>query len=971
MNLYFLIYIVSVLVGVYLILLFIAHAEIKKLIEEGYTFVHYYMKNCGELAYYKNVSMQLSQNYSSSYMKMFSKRNSWIWRLFNKRKEFKRLLDFYNEADDFTCNIKQYFDSDHYFAFSEVEPFLKKATWLEDQIRTIVNKNFKNYVTNALGDKQFPEDYKKQTYLHKLEELRKMHNTQFVEKELQSQKAFFDTCLKYPLDAQQRKAIVMLEDNCQVISSAGSGKTSTSIAKVRYLLEKRKYKEDEILILSYNRKTSEEFANRLGIPGLTCKTFHALALQIIGQAENRRPDVADENLLFQCYYALVKTNNDFKESINKYIPHIASITKYGHEYKSSEEYFKDRETYGIMAPYEDMDGNTIHTRSEEEKKICTWLSEHDVKFRYEETYEYDTFNSEHRQYKPDFVIHYEKDGKPKKLYLEHFGIDKNHNVPGWFAEGKGAYNRINWKYNDDIRWKRSVHANYQTVLIETTSAMFHDKTIYDQLYKQLRENDVPMRLLSEEEKFDKLIVRNKAAEDSIKSLFSSFISLMKSNGKTFDSILQTIKDSKQSKEFVERCRFLMYEIIKPLYEEYEKTLREKKQKDFTDLILQATALCNSGKYKTPYKYIIVDEFQDISVDRCNLVLALRKKQPLTKTFCVGDDWQSIYRFSGSDINLFSHFEDYFGYTEKCKIETTYRFGNPLVERSSEFILKNPNQISKTVHPKSEDTKTELEFIPFVRVKERDNYLSEIEKVIKNIPASETIMLLGRYNYEKEIFPLGSREAIPGSKRATINYAGREMPFMSVHSAKGLEADNVILLNCSQDRGGFPSRIADDPILGYVLSVIDNYEYSEERRLFYVAITRAAKKAYVFYNEIMPSIFVNEMLDKDSSSQMLCPSCKKGRLKLIKEGVSINNDKYRNYNCSNSVAGCNYFWQVYYNDLNEIAVKYKQLLEYPACEPFEPELDPLSLFLPPTSARYNRHNPPKVDEIEYDPDELPF
>ncbi len=129
--------------------------------------------------------------------------------------------------------------------------------------------------------------------------------------------------LNYPLDPQQRESIVRLEDNCLVISSAGSGKTSTSIAKVKYLLDKQKLKKEEILVLSYNHKTAEEFQERLDIPGLTCKTFHALALSIIGEVEKKKPDICDETLLLTCYYYLIKRIPAYKAKINKFVSEVS------------------------------------------------------------------------------------------------------------------------------------------------------------------------------------------------------------------------------------------------------------------------------------------------------------------------------------------------------------------------------------------------------------------------------------------------------------------------------------------------------------------------------------------------------------------------------------------------------------------------------------------------------------------------
>ena len=893
--------------------------------ELGYSFVYYYMKNCGSMDYYRQSDRHVAAKFQTNLDELEAKKNKWYLAVSSKH-IVRQLIDFFKAANLLTVGIVPYFRLTHYFAHSECDRFNKQAEKLEMLTLLLVDNEFRRYIFKETGERDLYDYPKKKKYEHNLESLRQAHNKEFVEKELRDNCRYFDNLLKYPLDPQQRESIVELEDNCLVISSAGSGKTSTSIAKVKYLLDKRNLRKEEILVLSYNRKTAEEFQERLDIPGLTCKTFHALALSIIGESEGKRPDVCDETMLLKCYYYLIKRDPSYKAKINQFVSVVSSLTKGEHEYKSAKEYYKDRETYGIMSPYCDMKGIPIYTRSEEEKKICIWLSEHDVQFLYEQSYPLNTADKEHRQYKPDFTIYYKKNGEPEKLFLEHFAIDKNKNVPQWFGDGYGGFDTANWRYNQEIEWKRQLHTNNKTTLIETTSAMFHNGTVYQELEKQLRENGVAMRLLSEDEKYERLIDRNKAVEDSIMNLFKSFINLMKSNGKTFDSIMDAIKKEKLGDDFNERCRYLMYDVIKPLYEEYESNLKERNLMDYTDLVLHAAELCNSGRYKTPYSYILVDEFQDISVDRYKFILSLRKSEPLTKTYCVGDDWQSIYRFSGSDMNLFNHFEKYFGFTKKCKIETTYRFGNPLVKSSSEFILKNPNQVEKTVRPFSETASTLLSFTPFTRGDNNKDYLEKIRGIIEGIPSDETIMLLARYNYEVNVFPHNTITQLPNSKRAVVTFSGRKMDFMSVHAAKGLEADNVLILNCSQDQGGFPSRMTDDPILGFVLSEVDTYEYSEERRLFYVAITRARKHTFVLYNDDMPSFFVTEMLGYEDDNQLICPRCKKGRFKMLKEGVSINGNKYRNYLCSNSVAGCHFFWQVYYDDVSDIPLKYHRQMD---------------------------------------------
>lgn len=912
-----------------MLFLFFAFKKTKKLRIKGYDYVYYYIINCGKLEYYRNPDKLLGNLFYSNYDELVSSRNKWYVKLFNKE-NIEELILFYEKADALSSKVSPYFSLSHFFAHSECMMFKNSVREMEKLINTIVNVEFRKHVLKQYNDPHFAEYSENTEYKHQFLVLRDKHNNEFVEKELIDNKQYFDTIMNYPLDEQQRRSVVILEDNCLVISSAGSGKTSTSIGKVKYLLDKRKLNKEEILVLSYNRKTAEEFQERLNVPGLTCKTFHSLAMSIIAKVEQRRPDICQDTFLLECYYNLINNNEAFKAAVNKFITKVASLTKLDHEYKIGEKkkYYEDREIYGIMAPYGDMDGGPIFTRSEEEKKICTWLTEHGVDFKYEERYPINTADGNYRQYKPDFTIYFTKDGRRYYAFLEHFGIDANGNVPEWFGEGKeGGFAKANMEYNEGIRWKRNLHRENNTCLLETTSAMFHDGTIFQRLEQQLRNIGVNIRELSIDEKHSLLFERNQTMEENVMKLFSSFISLMKSNGKSFESILKTIIDSGQKKDFCERSRFLMFEVIKPLYDKYQSELERQGMMDYTDLILYATELCNKGHYQSPFSYIIVDEFQDISVDRYKFIRALQNPNLLTKTYCVGDDWQSIYRFTGSDMNLFNQFEKFFGYTVKCKIETTYRFGNPLVDNSSRFILKNPSQVKKVVKPLSNSARTELSFIPFKRQTNRE-YLAEIEHLLNAIPRNESVMLIARYNYDVRVFPNNCIRQVPNSNKVTVTYAGRTMQFMSVHAAKGLEADNVIVLNCSQDGGGFPSRVSDDPILGFLLSDIDDFEYSEERRLFYVAITRAKKHTYVMYNLDMPSVFVTEFINDDVQNQdniMICPACGRGHFKLMKDAIARNNNKYRFYVCSNSIAGCDNRWIVFFNDEDEIQSKYYEMV----------------------------------------------
>ncbi len=751
-----------------------------------------------------------------------------------------------------------------------------------------------------------------------LESKRKIHNELFITNELRDNKTYFDTVLgQYPLDPQQRDSIVKLEDNCLVIASAGSGKTSTILGKAKYLVEKRNIDPSKILLITYTRKAANELHERMKIEGMTCSTFHALAYNIIAQVTGQAPSICDADVPLRVFYKLIETNKDFLHAINNYIINQQSLMGLEHDYYDAFSYFEDRKKYGIQALFPDVDGKIIFTRSEEEKRLVSILTRLSVPFRYENAYQFNTTTPERRQYRPDFTIYYQDNqGQWRWLYLEHFAIDSNGNVPEWFGDGeRGGWQYANQKYNEGIQWKRATHQQYGTTLITTTSADFRDGTIETKLKGQLRWHGVPYKERTDEELYSLLVSRNKKLEKSVYTLILSFITLMKANEKTIDGLLQELEPDTNNPLVNavpqnNRSKIILTDIIKPFYEEYERTLRLDYKIDFTDAILQATGLCRKGLWRH-YEYILVDEFQDISIDRYKFLQALRGDGFKTKLFCVGDDWQSIFRFAGSDMSLVYEFEKYFGFTELCKIETTYRFHQPLIDKSSEFIMKNKEQKEKTI--KTPDGDTNKTYLNFVKCDsdEEDGVLHKVEEIIKELPTTENILLLGRYNYDA--ISVGFKGKIDMKEnRIMVKIAGRELPFLSVHSAKGLEADHVILVNCNQGAYGFPSLIEDDPILDFVLSKSEAYPFAEERRLFYVAMTRARKRMYILYDQKRPSPFIGEFLLRIERGSYLCPRCLEGKIEAIKDGIAANGDKYRSFVCSNREGCCDFFETRYRN-----------------------------------------------------------
>lgn len=889
-----------------------------------------------------------------------------------------------------TETYKALTDDNHYFTYSEMELFQQSLIEVETLSKAVLPK----YV-EYLG-----EDEKNLLGIYNgIEAERKLHNQSFIQKELTENKTYFDTVLgQYPLDQQQRDSLVKLEDNCLVIASAGSGKTSTILGKAKYLVEKRKIDPSKILLITYTRKAANELHERMKIEGITCSTFHALAYQIIAKVTGQAPSICEADVTLNVFHKLIETNKNFLHAINNYIINQQSLMGLEHDYTDAFSYFEDRKKYGIQALFRDVDGKIIFTRSEEEKRLVSILTKLGVPFRYENAYQYNTTTPERRQYRPDFTIYYQNSqGQWQWLYLEHFGIDAIGNVPQWFGEGtRGGWRVANQKYNEGIIWKRNTHRQYGTILIETTSADFRDGTVEAKLRQQLTRYGVPIKERTDEELYELLVKRNRKVEKSVYTLILSFITLMKANEKTIDGLLKDLEpkatDSPLANAMPQdiRSKVILTDIIKPFYEEYERTLNRSYDIDFTDAIIQATDLCRKGLWRH-YDYILVDEFQDISIDRYKLLQALRSDSPKTKLFCVGDDWQSIFRFAGSDMSLVYEFEKYFGYTEQCKIETTYRFHQPLIDKSSEFVMKNKEQKEKTIKTPEGDTKKT--YLNFVKCdgEDEEGVKKEVEKIVSAIPTNQSILLLGRYNYDA--VSVGYKGKMDMTEnRMTVKVGIREIPFLSVHSAKGLEADNVILVNCNQGAYGFPSLIEDDPILDFVLSKSEAYPFAEERRLFYVAMTRARMKMYVLYDQKRPSPFIGEFLLRIERGSYLCPRCLEGKMVAIKDGQTTNGEAYRSYVCSNRESGCDFF-ETKYGDLTPPGILITEEMTAQDIEKLREERRsrriPILPQAPQTQFRYGtqapvaRHNPVRgfaapfppphiVDEShEGSADDLPF
>ena len=785
------------------------------------------------------------------------------------------------------ADVCSFYSYNHYITESERTTLDEKYAGLNKEVKSILNS------------RELEESPKREAILrfHKAmsdtQGHKKANNEHFIENQLKGCAQYFDTVLAYPLDQQQREAVVSLEDNVLVISSAGSGKTMTTVGKVRYLIDVQHVPAEKILLITFTRKAAESLSERLGEKKLKCRTFHKLALDIIGEATGEKPTITPQDFSVQVYHKLSEENPAFKAAIADYIIRSRYTMRDQFEYSSMQDYMMDRQKHGIQAFFKDMDGRPVFCKSDEESQICDFLGSRGIKFRYEEKYEVNTVDAEYRQYCPDFSIYIDgPDGQLKRVYLEHFAVNEHGRCPSFFT----AEDEINYKQG--ITWKRQLHQQHGTILLETSSAGFHKGDVFQNLGKQLLDLGAVFSKATQQNVAREL----QRQEENILGMLTAFNFLLKSRDRSMDDIRRDVGRGPDA--------VTINDIVAPFVEAYARLEEENDEIDFTDAIIRATELCNNG-HRPDYDYILVDEFQDISMDRYRFLEALRRKTPLTKLFCVGDDWQSIYRFAGSDMALFKTFEKYFGYTKKCLMETTYRFGEPAIADSSKFILANPEQAVKNVHSFRDDAETKLDFLS---TDGREGVVETVKYLADQIPADKEILLLGRYGFDVNIFKNTELAVHDGKDGAFVTYGRRKMNFMTVHQSKGLECDYIILLNCNGGTIGFPSQISDSPVLKYVLSEPDAYAFSEERRVFYVGITRAKKHTWVLYDINNPSPFMKEFV-KTLEPEVkpgagipeaeLCPKCRCGRIKVIKKGVAVNGNPYTTLACSNEKYGCDY------------------------------------------------------------------
>ncbi len=401
-----------------------------------------------------------------------------------------------------------------------------------------------------------------------------------------------------------------------------------------------------------------------------------------------------------------------------------------------------------------------------------------------------------------------------------------------------------------MAWKRDVHTTHETTLIETFSYERED----GRLLEALAEKIAPFETLkprSRETLFDHVVELNQV--DSFVQLLGTFLRHYKGGGYNLadcEARGHKLKLGRRARAFLS--------IFEPVHREYQKRLGSRI--DFEDMILRASQYVENGQYSSSYRHILVDEFQDISRSRGRLVRALKARHPDARIFGVGDDWQSIYRFAGADINLMRNFGAEFGGSfdgqtavhRTVDLGRTFRSVDKIAHAARKFVLKNPAQIEKTVIPAGEATYPAVRSVSTFR-HDAEEKLRQVLQSLSELADLESkrssVLLLGRYRHV----------APTGLTRLRRDFPGLDLSFRTIHSSKGLEADHVILLNLYRGRTGFPSEIVDDPLLSLVSPDAEPFENAEERRVMYVAMTRARRTVTLIGSASRQSAFVSELM----------------------------------------------------------------------------------------------------------------
>ena len=817
---------------------------------------------------------------------------SFLSRIFKRK--VKNNFNKDNKIELFIGKINNLLSEDKYIAKSDYNHLISEFKDTFDLFNTLKNTDMlseycnknkidKEHVNNFL---MLYKDMLNNTFPTNIDE----HNKEFVKRHLQEDKKYLDNVLKdidtnISLDNQQREAVLTDEDYSLIIAGAGAGKTTTVAAKVKYLVDKKNIDPEDILVISFTNKAVEELKERINDRlKIACKisTFHSVGYEIIKKEENTRKVTDDKRLYYVINEFLKNEVFSNEELVEKIIMFFASYIEtpysgndissfFAYLYKEDFTSLKSNlneynETFIDKNQRKKVTINNEFLRSREEVQIANFLYVNGIEYEYEPTYPFYILNSKKKLYTPDFVI---KQGN-NITYLEHFGVteDRKHS---FYSKEELA------EYCKNIDRKLQFHKKHETKLITTYSKYNDGRDFLTHLKEKLIAAGYSFHPRDSKEILQKLLMieENKYISKFV-GFICRYINLFKTNGYdiTHFAIERNKAKSVRNKIFIDICE--------QCYLQYQKHLLQDNALDFQDMINDSAKLLNQMKQtgeKLNYKYIFIDEYQDISRQRFDLAKELSSICN-AKIIAVGDDWQSIYAFSGSDVTLFTHFSKIMGYGKELKITKTYRNAQEVINIAGGFVQKNEAQIKKELSsPKHiekpvliytyDESPLKVEGKP-VKGGRYYNLGKKVEAIIGLIlkknkeegkDENSSILLIGRFGFDAKNLCF-SEDFIYDDKAHKIHckkYPEAKLTYLTAHSSKGLGSDNVIIINAKNEIYGFPSKIETDPIIKSLTIEDNNIDYAEERRLFYVALTRTKNRIFIATPQSRPSEFILELI----------------------------------------------------------------------------------------------------------------
>lgn len=766
------------------------------------------------------------------------------------------------EVNNYLNKYKKFMTKDIYITSNMYDTFTNKYKYLYD----CLDKNTCEYknILKIINDKN---------------KLLRKHNRKYVDNKLIKYKSYFDNMFSdinknIILDKSQREAIICDEDNLLVLSGAGSGKTTTISAKVKYLIDVKNVKPDKICVITFTKKAKEELdykINKIFNSNVDIYTFHSLGLKIIKYYyKNKDIDIIDEKGQYKIICDYIK-NNLFKDKdkFSLFFEAFKNKTSFSEEYKLFDNYY-DYHNYMYKRKY--INSNTTmdnyikeqakrrrnylktlngeYCKSKEEVDIANFLYLNNIDYQYEKSYKkLDNL----KIYKPDFYIEQNNNYN----YIEHFGIDKVNKTNNHYTKEE----LTNYLKNMKLKEKYHCDEKIEDLFIITYSKVLGKRNYLSVLKDSLIKKGYVLSKKDNNLVYERLkdTSEDRYINNFVNRIVIPFISYFKRSNYKLDDF----KNIKTDNDLLNK----QISVISDIYLNYESKLRAKNLIDFEDMINISYKVMPYIKEKNlgvDYKYIIIDEYQDVSMQRFNLTKRIEELFK-SKIIAFGDDYQTIFGFSGSRIDLMTEFRNYLSDAKQIPIPNVYRNSQELIDVATKFINKNSKQIKKKlISNKRLINPIELYIYNdsnYINTNiNKSNILSNILDKIYLSNNKSNVLLLERYN--NDIDTILNNNLFIRKNHENIIYKKHEdmkIDYLTIHKSKGLEYDNCILINAIDDKYGFPSKIEDEEIIKLLKPKIEeNIFYPEERRLFYVAMTRTKNKLYILVPKSKTSSFIREI-----------------------------------------------------------------------------------------------------------------